>query len=174
MEVEGTLTPFRGLNLGGTFAYTDAKYDRDVAYDPRSCDPTAVALTGFCPFNKFGFTPKVQFSLSADYTLPLDPDVGKITFGAHYYHQSRIEHGDTSTLNPFKSERPYGLLDLNVTWGNMLGRALDLSAFITNVTNRLYRVGSDDLSQSSNIGVAADIYGEPRMFGVGLTYRFGG
>jgi iron complex outermembrane receptor protein len=50
---------------------------------------------------------------------------------------------------------------------------VDLSVFITNVTDKLYRIGSNDLTQSSSLGTAADIYAPPRMFGVSVRYRFG-
>jgi len=181
VELEATLIPFRGLSFGGTFAYTDAKFNKHENYAAGSCDPTASntvnpadpSQVGFCPFNRFNAVPKVQFSLTADYSLPLDPDYGRVTLGGKYYHQSSTALTDTSVLNPNAIEKAYGTLDLNVTWENVMRNPIDLSFFMTNVTDKLYRIGSNDLLQNSSVGVRGNIYGAPRMFGFGLKYRFG-
>jgi len=181
VELEATLIPMRGLSFGGTFAYTDAKYDKSLNYAAGACNPAAAntinpanpAQVGFCPFNRFNAVPKVQFTLSADYSLPLDPDYGRISLGAKYYHQSSQALNDTSVLNPFSVEKAYGTLDLNVTWENVMRNPIDLSFFMTNVTDKFYRIGTDDLLQASSVGERSDIYAAPRMFGFGLKYRFG-
>ncbi|MBV9843301.1 MAG: TonB-dependent receptor plug domain-containing protein [Sphingomonadaceae bacterium] len=174
IEFDGAIIPFRSLTIGGSFAYTDAKFDKNVSYDPIACNPAgATTNASFCPFNRFAYTPKFQYTLTADYTLPLDPGMGKVVVGAQWYHQSSIALNDTSTLNPLAVERPYGLLDLNVSWTNVYGKPFDLGFFMTNALNRLYRIGSNDLTQASSVGTASNIYGAPRMFGFSLKYRFG-
>jgi iron complex outermembrane receptor protein len=54
-----------------------------------------------------------------------------------------------------------------------MGSAVDLSFFGNNVTNKVFRVGHQDLHQDSSLGIASDIYGPPRMYGVILKYHFG-
>ena len=105
--------------------------------------------------------------------LPLDPSIGEVSVGGRFYYQSKQAFNSTSALNPNAVEKGYGLLDLNALWRNPMGAPVDLSFFITNVTNKLYRIGSNDLSQNSSLGTRAEIYGPPRMFGFGLKYRFG-
>ena len=174
IEFDGAIVPFQGLTFGGSFAYTDAKYDKNVVFDASACDPTSTAAsTSFCPFNRFGNTPKFQYTLNLDYTLPLNDDIGKVSFGAQWYHQSSLSFGDASTIAPRAIEKPYGYLDINVTWANVTGRPVDLGFFMSNVTNKLYRIGSNDLTQNSSVGIASNIYAAPRMFGFSLKYRIG-
>jgi iron complex outermembrane receptor protein len=52
-----------------------------------------------------------------------------------------------------------------------MGLPLDLSIFGTNLKDKLYRSGSNNLS--GNVGFASYFYGEPRMYGATLKYRFG-
>jgi iron complex outermembrane recepter protein len=174
VEFDGAVIPFRGLTLGGSFAYTDAQFDKNVAYDPVACSPASLTTNAsFCPYNRFAYTPEFQYTLTLDYTLPLRADVGKVGIGAQWYHQSSIALTDTSTLDPAAIEQPYGYLNLNVNWNGMFGHPIDLGFFMTNVTNRLYRIGTNDLTQMSSVGMASNIYAPPRMFGFSLKYRFG-
>ena len=176
VEFDSTLTPFRGFSLGGTLAYTDAKYDRGGyvpggATDP--CNTNSVSVLGFCPFNRFNFTPKFQYTLNASYDLPVDESVGKITISGNWYHQSSIAMSDTSALAVHSIQGPYGLLDMNVTWSNVMRHPVDVGFFVTNLTNTTYEVGIQDLAYRSTFGTLAYIYGAPRMFGFSLKYRFG-
>jgi iron complex outermembrane receptor protein len=173
VEFEATLIPFEGLNLGGTFAYTDAKFDRDVAFDPRSCDPAATALTGFCPFNRFNAVPKYQYSLLLDYEFPFDDSIGDFSVGGQLYHQSNVALTDTSRLNPTAIEPGYTTLNLRANWKNAMGTPIDLGAFVTNVTNEVYRIGNNNLLQRSSVGTQADIYAAPRMWGFSVKFDFG-
>lgn len=180
VEAEVTLIPVEGLTLGGTFAYTDAKYD-DVPLDlsdptvvaGNPCDPTRFNTVGFCPANKFSNTPKTQFTLNASYVLPLSPDVGEVSIGGLLYHVSDVSLTDTSVLNPDSIEPSYTTIDLNANWRNVMGQPVDLGFFVTNVTNKLYRIGANNLLHNSSLGTLANIYAPPRMWGFSLKYRFG-
>ena len=65
----------------------------------------------------------------------------------------------------------YGLLSLNAGWSNIMGSNFDLNLFATNVTNKLYRIGGGNYYYS--LGFTTSVYGEPRMVGAKVTYRFG-
>src|SRR3546814_1805140 len=111
---EVSLIPVEGLTLGGTFAYTDATFDRTTP-DPvaNPCDPTSVAIVGFCSDNRFNSVPKTQYTLNLDYVLPLDDKIGKISFGGRLYHQSSVALTDTSALNPNAIETAYTKTDFS-------------------------------------------------------------
>jgi iron complex outermembrane receptor protein len=64
-------------------------------------------------------------------------------------------------------------VDLNVDWKNVGGQPVDLGFFVTNVTNKIYCIGSNNLLQNSSLGVNGDVYAAPRMWGFSLKYRFG-
>jgi len=177
VEFEGTLVPFRGMTLGLDYAYTDARYKHLATDGPQNpqnpCDITLKNIAGFCSANMFGFTPKHQLGLTADYDLPFDSSIGVISVGATFHYQSESALTTTSVLNPHAIEPAYGILDLRATWRQIYGHPIDLSFFMTNVTNKLYRTGTDDLEAASSVGSQASIYAPPRMFGFGLKYRFG-
>lgn len=174
IEAEVTLIPVQGLTLGGTFAYTDAKFDKlapIVVGNP--CDPTQTTTVGFCSDNRFNSVPKTQYSLTLDYTLPLDDKLGQVSFGAVLYHQSSVSYSDTSVLNPQSIEKPFTTLDLNLNWKNVGGQPIDLGLFVTNVTKEVYRIGTNNLMQNSSLGILGNIYAAPRMWGLSMKYRFG-
>ena len=63
------------------------------------------------------------------------------------------------------------VLNLNASWENVGGLPVDLSAFVTNVTNEhVYLQANDNLASR---GFISYIVGEPRMWGARLRYKFG-
>lgn len=174
VEVEATLVPVRGLSLTVSGSYTDAGYDKNGPLNPASCDATLAVSPGFCVLNRFANVPEWQGSINANYTLPLPSNIGRISLGGTYYAQSSAALGDHSYVSPSSIEPGYGLLSFNVTWSDIGGKPLDLTLFATNVTDKIYRLGSNDLAQASSVGVSSSVYGEPRMVGGSLRYRFGG
>ena len=130
-------------------------------------------VIGFCPLNHFAYTPKQQFTVSANYTYPLAGGGGNLTFGVDYYHQSTIALYANDYLSPGLDEPAYGIMNLNVGWNNMFGKPIDAMFFMTNVQDRVYRTGSGSQVYAGSIGLQDDIYGAPRMFGVSVKYRFG-
>jgi iron complex outermembrane receptor protein len=180
VEVEVSLIPVEGFTLGGTFAYTDAKFDfvdssgftsGGAPADP--CNPTLAKSAGFCSANRFNSVPETQFTLSAEYRLPVSEDLGEMSIGALLYSQSSVALNDTSKLNPSSVEGGFTTLDLTANWRNVMGQPVDLGFFVTNVTDELYRIGTNDLLQTSSVGTQGAIYSAPRMFGFSLKYRFG-
>ena len=178
VEFDGSIGPVSGLTLGGTAAYTSAKFDVNTsnpfASKTDGCDHDAVTTNGkFCVYNRFNSTPEFQWTLKLDYALPLPESVGKVSVGGLLYHQSSTGTNDTSMLNPLAVEKGYTTLDLTANWNNALGGPVDVGFFMTNVTNKLYRIGSNDLTQRSSLGSLGSIYAAPRMWGFSLKYRFG-
>lgn len=177
IELDGSIGPVSGFTLGGTFAYTDAQYDKKngvFASLTDGCDPNATSTNGkFCAFNRFNATPETQYTIKLNYALPVPDSIGQISVGGLLYYQSSAALNDTSALNPQSINAPYTTLDLTANWNNVLGAPVDLGFFMTNVTNKLFRIGTNDLTQRSSLGTLGDIYAAPRMWGVNLKYRFG-
>ena len=65
---------------------------------------------------------------------------------------------------------PYGMLNLSVDWRTVAGSGLDLGLYATNLTNKLYRVGSSHLHEA--LLFSNSLFGEPRMYGVRARYAF--
>ena len=95
-----------------------------------------------------------------------------VVVGGHYSYQSQQTFSTTSLLNPNSTEPGHGVLDLSANWKGVYGMPVDLAAFVTNATDKLYRTGTNDLMQRSSLGLLTNIYAPPRMFGVSAKYHF--
>ena len=85
-----------------------------------------------------------------------------------------VWHGATMTPNddPLGWTDSYGLLNLSVDWSGVLGYDIDLRLWGTNVTDKTYRAFAYT-GYSGSSGFVNSVYGEPRMYGLSLRYRFG-
>ena len=66
----------------------------------------------------------------------------------------------------------FEVVNLSLEWNGILGSNLDARAFVTNATDETYRV-SEYTGLSTSTGFTNSVYGEPRMYGMSLRYRFG-
>jgi iron complex outermembrane receptor protein len=161
-EFEGTIVPVQGLTLAGTYSYIFSKYTKIANSEVES------VLSGA----PFPYTPTNKFTLTGTYEVPLADDLGTLVLTANYTYQSSFS---TAQLNNtlIKSLPGYGLLNLNAELRNIRGSNVDLAFFASNLLNKLYATGDADFYYSA-IGAATLTYGDPRLFGVRLRYKFGG
>ena len=157
-EFQGSVAPISGLTLTATYSYNHGKYTK--------IDPAAAPSLVGVPF---AYLPENKASLGATYKLPPAPAVGEFSLGMFYSYQSRFF--DAPALQPFDYIAGYGLLNGRIDWNNMLHTTLDVSFFVTNAMDKTYRVGQyNDLVSN---GYITSFYGEPRMYGLQVRYRFG-
>ena len=189
-EAEAGITPFEGLRLEVAYAYLDTKIEEIL-------DVTGTVTSLGLPFNDIRPLPvgseipnamPHKVTVSANYSLPLPETVGKVTFGAIYVYQSeyravadpfRLTAASTTALpiQPFEYGSEFGvlpsakLINLNLTWEDVVGLPLDAAVFATNVTDeKVYLHSNVQAAQ----GFVSNIIGEPRMYGFRLRYKFGG
>ena len=53
-----------------------------------------------------------------------------------------------------------------------MGKPVDLAFFVTNLTNKLYPIATL-ASRGNSAGFESLLYGQPRMWGFRMKYRFG-
>ena len=159
VEIEGTLVPMKGLDLTGSYAYGQAAFTSFAS-------PQAAAAN-----QTFNFTnlPKHKFTIGATYHLPVDAGVGDISLGFDFTWQDHFFNA--AIQDPLNKTPDLALLNLRAQWENMFGYPVDLSFFMTNVTDRTYLIG--DFGIYNELGTSSGIFSEPRMFGFRLKYRFG-
>jgi iron complex outermembrane receptor protein len=158
VEFEGTILPTSRTEISVSYSYLVSKYDKYVS-------PTLGDLSGL----QFPFTPKNKLSLTGRYHLPIGSDLGDLSLAATYLMQSSVNAGPD--YDPTDVIQGYGLLNLRLDWKQAMGSDFDASLFVTNATDTVYRTR---LSALYNIfGIAGASYGEPRIFGAQLRYRFG-
>jgi iron complex outermembrane receptor protein len=169
IEVDSSITPFRGFKLDAAYAYLNTKLlDFVVPELPAGTPyvpPTADAGTegGVLPLS-----PKHRVTLTAAYTLPLDESIGRVSFAATYTYTTK-QLSSTSSIVSFLPSNE--LLNLNLNWANIAGLPVDLAAFATNVTKEEFPVSVTNNWQSR--GFETVITNQPRTYGLRLKYRFG-
>lgn len=170
IEAEITLKPVSGLELTGAYSYTDSKYKK---YELPVVNATG-AIVGSKDLSHipFPYAPKHIFNMGARYSADLGDGVGSLVASANYAYTSEQYASPTAppTEEPYAYVPGYGLVNLSLTWKNALGTSLDATLYATNMTNRTYIISS---RASYGSGYASVVYGEPRMYGVQLRYRFG-
>lgn len=160
MGLEGELNfmPVRGLVLGGTFAYIDAKYDSFQGLDLTGDGVPDPDLAKQLDFNR---VPKWSYSLNGSYTADLN-DTLKWSMRASFDHTGRRAGSDTNTfyLNP------YGLLNASVTLATIDDK-YSLTLFGKNLTNKLYVSTGVDVSFFRSVYI-----GPPRRWGAEFAFKF--
>ena len=159
-EFEGTVLPVTGLELSPFYSFTQAIYDN-----------FANNLSGNLTGRQFNQVPKNKWGITARYLLPLDEALGKISVTATYTYQAHSNGPDQG--DPVFATIPgYGLLDFSVNWRDVYEQPIDASFFMSNALDKTYYQGGFPIYSGAGVGSA--LYGEPRMFGFRVKYRFGG
>jgi iron complex outermembrane recepter protein len=171
LELEGRLIPTPWLELSGHFSYLDAEFDSFIS-----------KLAPFTDLSDapFSLAPKHNWSATAQFHLPVPEEMGRMTYSVTMAGRS----SQRLTDDKFQIEGhagAYHLINMRLDWNDVLGRGVDIAGYINNVTNKTYIAGSGLLQNqpvppnpaSSIQGYAAVQYGDPRMYGVQLRYRFG-
>ena len=187
MEFEGAVLPLPGLEITATYAFIAPKFKEwldqefDLANNPVYEDPcgtvpppcnTKPKLVNVGDQRDFGITPKNQFSAGVSYTAP--PTESGV-FSAHvdvYWQDWEVFAPTQSTGQRAVGQPAYALVNGRLIFAGipLQKGSLDLSVFGRNLFDRKYR--SFGIDFGSGVGVGINTYGEPRTFGLGLTYNF--
>lgn len=180
VELEGTIKPVHGLEVAASYSYTFAKYDTynifvGNPFGQLDCSGAVVPVGGTANLSciPFQFVPKHQASLSVRYLLPIADHYGDVSVSSTYAWTDRQFSAPASipSTEPNAYLGAYGLLNAALDWDNILRSQFDLQLFVTNATDRTYRISNSNIynalySQSS-------IYGDPRMFGAIVRFHWG-
>lgn len=177
LEAEGSITPFTGFTLSGSYTYLHTEIKKIPDFSTYN-DPNFTLAAPFEVGDPEVLSPKHKFTVSANYLLPLDRSIGDITLGASYTYRSKMLVNYIDRENPnaaiaaFSTLPSLGLLNLNVGWDSIGGSPVDLSLFATNVTKEKYYSYAAGLG-SPEVGFETASVGEPRMYGMRLKVHFG-
>ncbi len=171
IEIEQVIAPTENLTLTLSYVYTDPEYK-----EWRS--PATGADLSSTPFQ---FTPEHAASLTAAYTWPLG-DAGSLRFTANASYQDDVWINSLHTsaemqavprnLHHTMQQEAYWLYDASVSWNDVMGKALDVTAYVKNLTDEEYALGGLQLYHSTSVGLNTKVYGDPRTYGVQLKFRF--
>ncbi len=165
-EFDLTFKPIAELTLGGSAAYTDAKYKAGTYFNPL----TGTDLSG----NKFQGVPKFTYTLSAQYDYPAS--FGSVVMNVDYWHTSSVplqpdagndEHG----TNPWATQKPYGLLNAKLSV-ELEAQNMTIGFWGKNILGQKFDTYNLDLTADSSLGYAVSWGGVPATWGGEVTLRF--
>jgi iron complex outermembrane receptor protein len=161
VEAEGTLR-FGNFELGANVGYTDAKYKK---YQ-QALTTGAVQDLSSLPL---GYVPEWTTQFRASYSVPLNHQNEAITGTIMYQSTSRLFSSESFvTVGAFVPG--YHTWDGKLTWANVTGRPIDLSALVTNFTDEHYYTYENNYSTS--YGIAVRFPAPPRRFEISAAYHF--
>jgi iron complex outermembrane recepter protein len=155
-ELEAFAQLTNDLRVGVDFDYLNFKYTNFGS----GVDPTQLTGASDSPPRKYG--------VNARYHLPVGDRAGDISVRANWNWQAQ----SGSVAQIYGGVIPsFGLLNLSADWNGVSGTRFDASLFASNVLNKIYIVGG--FSFVNSLGFAEERFGEPRMYGIRVRYRFG-
>jgi iron complex outermembrane receptor protein len=191
-EVQASITPFRGLDINGGYTYLHTRLYNVVDFASLVSATNPYSLNGaFRDGDPEVLSPKNKFTINATYTLPLDQSIGRVSIGVTLTHRDKelSNYSDAQNvpaagttivassgipITDLSYLPSLNLVDMNGTWANVFGLPVDLSAFVTNLTNKKYLAFVAGLGGGTFTNFETAQVGEPRMFGFRAKYRFGG
>ncbi|HWM66784.1 MAG TPA: TonB-dependent receptor, partial [Steroidobacteraceae bacterium] len=157
VELELSAHPFRNLEVGATYAYLDAHYTRFTGL------PSTIG-TGNFDGNRLRQAPRNTASVYASYTYPLSTG-DQLSAGVDWSYRSLSYYDpDNNPITVIPSydlfNGRFGYLSSNGHW--------DVSLWVKNAGDEKYR--THVFSQRDG-RIAFALFGEPRTYGLTLTYN---
>ncbi|KJS09604.1 MAG: hypothetical protein VR73_01730 [Gammaproteobacteria bacterium BRH_c0] len=160
LEAEVTRVLTHSWDLGATFGWTDASYDKFLDFDAqgnpkdRSDEP-------------FIATPEYSFSTWTVYRIPVQ--TGELSVRLDYsWLDEHVTFASTRLEGSYTPAK--GRMNARLQWD--LSDSVALGLWGKNITNERYREYGIELFDSN--GYALGIGNEPRTWGLDLAYHFGG
>jgi len=161
-ELEVFTRPFKDLEINGAYSLTEAyfnAYATEVNGVPTNLGGVDLATVS-----------RNTWTGSMTWHLPVAEAWGDPAFSANYYYRTKQTGNPQEPNGSFNTVPGYGVANLRLDWNGIGGSSLDASLYVNNVTNNLYATAISDVR--SSLLYATAIYGEPRLVGAMLRYRF--
>lgn len=173
-EAELVVAPTQGLRLSGALTLLDPEYTSFNIPVTRNGAIVSVDVRD----TPYTYTPKTSFTLAADYEVPVGP--GKLALHTDYSYRSATFgvgplvgqglFGDTNrTSNRIPS---FGVLNARIAY-RLDEPDLEVALFARNLGQTRYYQRILAL-EDTPLGTSSYLPGNPRTYGVSLTYKFGG
>jgi iron complex outermembrane receptor protein len=158
IEVEASANPFRGFEIGGTFAWLDAKYTEFTG------TPSQI-VTGDFDGNRLRQAPKYAVSGFAGYTYDFANGESLGIRGTYKYQSLSYYDADN---NPITVIPGYELVDGSIKFTSA-DEHFELSLWGKNLTKTEYRT---HVFSQRDSRVAFALFGEPRTYGLTATFKY--
>lgn len=163
-ELGATVTPADWLTLGLGMAYVDYKVDA-ITID--SSWSNVLRAANVPPPTTVVLSQQPKYSANGNVTITYPDKVLSGDLSANL----DVKYSDPYLLGAATIEG-YTTADLRVTLANILGKGVDVAAYVRNLTDSDYNYGTG-ASQPDSLGVQSFIHAPPRTYGVSVRYNFG-
>jgi iron complex outermembrane receptor protein len=164
IEADANISPMGGLSLDLSYAYLDSKLQSITL--PTTA-PGVIVVPNQVAGDRIPNTPKNKVTAAVTYFFLDRQPIGRLSGTVSYAYSSR---NVINKRDPAATLESYGVLNVVVDWKEILRSRLDAEIFVTNLTNKAYRIGIAGSYEA--FGVTSSTYGEPRMIGGRIRYGF--
>lgn len=161
IEAEIRALPVDGLNLGLNLSYLDAKFDDYLSTEPARPSLGVQQLAG----NRISQSPRHIVSADAGYEWQVGN--GEMFIRGDVTWKGRIYFSPFN--RPEVSQKPYGVANASLGYRSEAG--WEISAFVKNLTNTLYRTSTNVGHVFGGYSLGGQ-YGDPRTYGATFGYKF--
>jgi len=154
-EFEATLR-FPQFTLNGFYSYTKVEI------------LSGASTAGGLPEIAQRGVPRHQLGLTSTISPPLSENVGQLDVVLNWTWRSEIFLDDFEIQG---RQAPYSLVNARVELHNVARSGVDVALFANNLLNEKYRIGVLGLI-AEGLGFQSSVFGEPRMYGVELGFKF--
>jgi iron complex outermembrane recepter protein len=160
VEADGQISLTSWLDVGGNFAYTDARFTKNQA-----------SLFGnVVSYGPYADTPEWSGDVFASANFPLN-SVGTLNLRSDVYSATKDYFSSTNnTLSPGTELPGYTIVNFRLGLDNIAGTGLSVAGYVRNAFDRVYYTGG--LPNGLNISVNVADPGAPRTYFVEARYRF--
>ena len=168
IEVEFSALLTDSLTFSGSLGYIDRKFNQFLIVNPVTNATVDVADSAH-----FTYSAENTANAALQYDLPRF-SFGQVSARLEYNYRSEVYFQPTTVgtpLNESISSDGRGLLDARLTLADVAigGLTASLSLWGLNLADEEYRVHGIDFG---GLGYAGNVYGEPRSYGVDLSFSF--
>ena len=175
-EMDMSLILFKGFQWDTGYTYLNAKIKSiDLAETPAS-SPYVVEAQAHAG-DTLILTPRSKVSTTGTYTLPIPDTVGRLYVSATFTHSNKQLTNYADRESPFPEVAQFSVLpalnlvNMDAGWKNIYGSHVDVSAFVSNLTNKQYYTFVAGL-YSSTLGIETAELGQPRFYGMRVRYSW--
>ena len=163
-ELGATVTPAEWLTLGVGMAYVDYKVDA-ITIAPNLLN--VLKAGNIQPATTIILPQQPKYTANGNVTITYPNEV----LGGNLSANLDIKYSDPYFLGT-STVQGYTTADLRIELANILGKGVDVAAYVRNLTDANYDFGTSG-SAPDGTGVQSFIHAPPRTYGVSIRYNFG-
>lgn len=179
VELDLTAQLTESLVLVGSYAYTEAQYDKfsfvyEGATPQRDCTGEDIESGNTVELScvPFPTVPEHQYSVSLRYLFPFDPGIGDVEASLSYawVDEQYSAYASAPEAEPGAWLPDYDLINASLRWDRINGSNVSLQVYGSNLANNKYRVSNSN--QWNLTYMQSVMYSEPRKIGLEVSYDF--